>query len=728
MENSPFFLSVETRTIRLSGMLGPFLHVHKKLIDEAFNAGKIKILHSPLSCFEVKVIVKIGDDDLSESNFSPTDLKPTASEFHQILMFSFPINIPDALFMLPNLSLSVTLLHKIEDYEPVFVATGKAEKLLGDVIFTLSGGESNPTSEAIMKDLLKLHINTFVVPMYRTPSPISTDFASQSIDLFSGDISTSEMECPFIGDMEKYSSAVSNVFAAVVSAPSTPFIAKKNEDNNFKRPRFFKDKETPTYDQIPRINQIINNPFIAGISEADFSLLEQYKKYVSSFPSGFLKLASKNIFVAQPDLPFILALYCLVLGDAQIDITRHAELCLRKAPPATVRNFVGCLVQTAITTDSVCQFLYERSATDHELAVSAYWGLLLEHENVKHAQMAEKIINELEKRLPADVLEDIIIGKNELDRLKDIIEGVKTVPKEGKVAYVKEKLGDGSVSKPFRFPLKPSFIVTKISTNNIIVFGSSLQPVKLDFINAEGEIFSAILKVGDDMRQDALALSLITFMDDRLKKYGYDLCMTPYRVLPMSLTYGMCEFVVGAKAVSKVLEQNQGTIEKYLEGEEAREVFIKSCAGYSVISYVLGVGDRHLDNLLVSKKGNFLHVDFGFMFGKDPKPIPGKVRVVQEMTQAMGTEGTERFLRLCSIAFVAVRHTADEILCSLSLMMDAQLPHLPRTNEMIAKTLLANLALDISDEEAGKLMVKTVMGAITAIFPQINEWFHRLAN
>ena len=93
MENSPFFLSVETRTIRLSGMLGPFLHVHKKLIDEAFNAGKIKILHSPLSCFEVKVIVKIGDDDLSESNFSPTDLKPTASEFHQILMFSFPINI-----------------------------------------------------------------------------------------------------------------------------------------------------------------------------------------------------------------------------------------------------------------------------------------------------------------------------------------------------------------------------------------------------------------------------------------------------------------------------------------------------------------------------------------------------------------------------------------------------------------------------------------------------------
>jgi len=37
--------------------------------------------------------------------------------------------------------------------------------------------------------------------------------------------------------------------------------------------------------------------------------------------------------------------------------------------------------------------------------------------------------------------------------------------------------------------------------------------------------------------------------------------------------------------------------------EQAIENFTYSCAGYCVATYVLGVGDRHSDNIMVTKKG-----------------------------------------------------------------------------------------------------------------------------
>lgn len=86
--------------------------------------------------------------------------------------------------------------------------------------------------------------------------------------------------------------------------------------------------------------------------------------------------------------------------------------------------------------------------------------------------------------------------------------------------------------------------------------------------------------------------------------------------------------------------------------------YIITAAGYSVITYLLGVGDRHLDNLLLSESGHLIHVDFGYILGRDPKVFPPPMKLNKEMVEGMGGTSSveyQRFREHCYNAFLALR-------------------------------------------------------------------------
>ena len=73
----------------------------------------------------------------------------------------------------------------------------------------------------------------------------------------------------------------------------------------------------------------------------------------------------------------------------------------------------------------------------------------------------------------------------------------------------------------------------------------------------DGTEYPAILKVGDDLRQDQLVLQMISLMDKLLLEEKLDLCLTPYSVLATSIDAGLMEFVP-SQGIGDLLRKGPG--------------------------------------------------------------------------------------------------------------------------------------------------------------------------
>ncbi|XP_011182926.1 phosphatidylinositol 3-kinase catalytic subunit type 3 [Zeugodacus cucurbitae] len=424
-------------------------------------------------------------------------------------------------------------------------------------------------------------------------------------------------------------------------------------------------------------------------------------------------------------------------------------------------NTTGALKNDA---GDLCTFLIQRACKNPTLANYLYWYLSIEVEDHASLRKQDERVHDMYVMVLRIFLKVLETGNFQLRNIwhnlkkqqilvDELVKLVKMVAKEPgnrnkKTEKFQKLLTETDTFKinftgfdPRPFPLDPEIYITKIVPSKTSLFKSALMPAKLTFVTTIGKHeYVAIFKHGDDLRQDQLILQMITLMDKLLRRENLDLKLTPYKVLATSSKHGLLQYI-DSFTVADVLAR-EGSIHNFFRkhnpcengpygiAAETMDTYIKSCAGYCVITYLLGVGDRHLDNLLLTTNGKLFHIDFGYILGRDPKPMPPPMKLSKEMVEAMGGVSSDHhheFRKQCYTAYLHLRRHANVMLNLFSLMVDASVPDIALEPDKAVKKVEENLQLGLTDEEAVQHLQALLDVSITAVMPALVEQIHKLA-
>ncbi|KAI9706856.1 MAG: Phosphatidylinositol (PI) 3-kinase [Bogoriella megaspora] len=434
--------------------------------------------------------------------------------------------------------------------------------------------------------------------------------------------------------------------------------------------------------------------------------------------------------------------------------------------------------ESSSTEDSsLANFLITRAANNFLLGNFLHWYLMVECDDHSPEQRPEH--RKLFARVEYDFMNTLVQAPDGAARRKTLLRQGEFIAVLSKIskdirfsredrpkkierlkAYLKDAKNDlDTISPPLPLPLSPTTTITGIDANSASVFKSSLYPLLIPLKTSTGTSFPIIFKTGDDLRQDQLVIQIITLMDRLLRKENLDLKLTPYAILATSPTAGAVQFIPSSP-LSAIVAKHKGSLLAYLRAHNpdpsaphgvrplAMDTYVKSCAGYCVITYLLGVGDRHLDNLLLSPSGHFFHADFGYILGRDPKPFAPLMKLCREMVEGMGGGSHSKeyasFRQHCFTAYSALRKSSNLILNLFALMGEANIPDIrivEGRERMVAggaaagvgggsggvvQKVMERFHLEMSEEEAERHFEGLIGDSVNAVLPVVIDRLHGL--
>ncbi|XP_077397669.1 serine-protein kinase ATM isoform X3 [Festucalex cinctus] len=255
------------------------------------------------------------------------------------------------------------------------------------------------------------------------------------------------------------------------------------------------------------------------------------------------------------------------------------------------------------------------------------------------------------------------------------------------------------------------------------LIGGVNLPKIIDCVGSDGKSRRQLVKGKDDLRQDAVmqqvfgmcSMLLQRNIDTRKRKLN----IRRYKVVPFSQCSGVLEWCSGtvplgefladpvkgahkryrpqdvsSLACRKKMTEAKGFDEKlhaYIEvcrnfkpvfryfcmerfvdpavWMEKRLAYTRSVATSSIVGYIVGLGDRHIQNILIDEQtAELVHIDLGVAFEQGkilPTPETVPFRLSRDIVDGMGITGVEGVFRRCCEKTMGVMRSSQEALLTI---------------------------------------------------------------
>uniref|UniRef100_A0A669QMV8 non-specific serine/threonine protein kinase n=1 Tax=Phasianus colchicus TaxID=9054 RepID=A0A669QMV8_PHACC len=255
-------------------------------------------------------------------------------------------------------------------------------------------------------------------------------------------------------------------------------------------------------------------------------------------------------------------------------------------------------------------------------------------------------------------------------------------------------------------------------------------PKIINCVGSDGKERRQLVKGRDDLRQDAVMQQVFqmcnTLLQQNTETRKRKLTIRRYKVVPLSQRSGVLEWCTGTTPIGEFLvNADKGAHKRYRphdysgfqcqkimmdaqkkHSEEKYNIFMKVCDNFqpvfryfcmekfrdpavwfekrlaytrsvatsSIVGYILGLGDRHVQNILIDEQtAELVHIDLGVAFEQGkilPTPETVPFRLTRDIVDGMGITGVEGvFRRCCEKTMVVMRNSQEALLTIVEVLL-----------------------------------------------------------